>query len=699
MLRRGRYVVLVSLLLVVCGLPAGSWAQEKRAPVLVEVKRRPIMVEGKTFLPLRVLPRPFSNIYKEQDPAKGTVDENVPTFLPYYVYTRPEVKATGAEITGWYEVGSDNRGTVLGWMRAEDVMEWKQNMTLAYTHPEGRKPVLMFEKREALLDLIKAPSDQRKQRAEALYAAIQAKKLPADFPVRSVEPNGYVDISSQFYLLPILEFGEAGLDQYETRVLKLAAAVLKGGDAREQSTLKGNTTYLDQAVSSNLDIETLKKLETDIVFVIDMTASMEPWINATLDAVKNIALVITKDTAIRQSVHFGLWGYRDSLDNPGIEFLTKNFTPTLQPVDAFAPILQGVHEATVSSGNFDEDVFSGVNDAMTKTAWTDKALRFIVLVGDAPSHALGDRWNYSGLSAETLRQFANDHSVYIFALHAKYPDPRLASLHEQAEKQFRTLTTNKGTTDAAYFTMDTPDMNAFAQAARQIADRLVQDIAAAKKGQVPTAAAVTTPGSAQPSLVEKMASSVGHAALVEWLGRATEAKAPRDIIAWAVDKDLFDPALQSMEVRLLINKREIDELRKVLQDVMAAGRKGQIGGEDFFKVLQTTAATVARGEQSRIRQAQSMAELVPDFLQGLPYKSQLMALTNDLWASWSTDQQDDFLKGIEAKISQYAAIHDMPDKPTVCLDATSLVACSYGCDDGRIGPTHCAVIGVVLGDR
>jgi len=42
--------------------------------------------------------------------------------------------------------------------------------------------------------------------------------------------------------------------------------------------------------------------------------------------------VITKDAAIRQSVHFGLWGYRDSLDNPGIEFLTKNFTPTLQPV-------------------------------------------------------------------------------------------------------------------------------------------------------------------------------------------------------------------------------------------------------------------------------------------------------------------------------------------------------------------------------
>src|SRR5215470_13095157 len=177
----GRYLTMVGLLLVVCGLPSGSWAQDKRAPVMVEVKRRPVMIEGKTFLPLRVLARPFSNIYKEPDAAKGTVEENVPTFQAYYVYTRPEVKASETEITGWYEVGSDNRGTVLGWMRAEDVLEWKQNMSLAYTHPEGRKPVLMFETREALLDLVKAPSDQRQQRAEALYATIDsAQTLPPD---------------------------------------------------------------------------------------------------------------------------------------------------------------------------------------------------------------------------------------------------------------------------------------------------------------------------------------------------------------------------------------------------------------------------------------------------------------------------------------------------------------------------------------
>src|SRR2546425_7144927 len=36
---------------------------------------------------------------------------------------------------------------------------------------------------------------------------------------------------------------------------------------------------------------------------------------------------------------------------------------------------------------------------------------------------------------------------------------------------------------------------------------------------------------------------------------------------------------------------------------------------------------------------------------------------------------------------------------TVCLDVTPLVASSYGYDNGRIGPTHCALIGDAPGDR
>jgi serine/threonine-protein kinase PpkA len=96
------------------------------------------------------------------------------------------------------------------------------------------------------------------------------------------------------------------------------------------------------------------------MFVMDMTCSMQPYIDATLQVIKNMALSITKDADTRASVSFGLWGYRDSPDIPGLEFLTKNFTPELQPVDQFEATLSGVKAALVGSEDYAEDVFSGV---------------------------------------------------------------------------------------------------------------------------------------------------------------------------------------------------------------------------------------------------------------------------------------------------------------------------------------------------
>ncbi len=152
------------------------------------------------------------------------------------------------------------------------------------------------------------------------------------------------------------------------------------------------------------------------------------------------------------------------------------------------------------------------------------------------------------------------------------------------------------------------------------------------------------------------------AAMVEWVGKQTGAKAPRDIVAWATDKDLVTPEIQAMEVRLLINKRQLDSLNTILKEVMAAGRRGQIGGEDFFTALQATSAAASR-DPNLIKNAKTMADtgLIPEFLSGLPYQSRLMSMNNDLWMSWSVDEQDEFLNELDAKIQAYRSIHDRPE--------------------------------------
>jgi hypothetical protein len=161
--------------------------------------------------------------------------------------------------------------------------------------------------------------------------------------------------------------------------------------------------------------------------------------------------------------------------------------------------------------------------------------------------------------------------------------------------------------------------------------------------------------------MRKLAVDMGYAALVEWVGRETQAKAPRDIIAWAVDKDLLDPSMPSMEVRVLLNKRQLDSLSKVLQDVIAAGRLGRKEGKDFFTALQAIPSIASR-DPDQISNATYLAEsgFIPDFLRDLPYKSDLMTMSNDLWASWSDDKQNASLRHWESLIALYTKFHNTP---------------------------------------
>ena len=669
---------------------------------LAQQKREPIKLEGKQSLILRILTRPFSNVYKEKDNSKGTVMENVASFQSFFVYTKP----TPEDIElgdAWYEVGIDDRGTVVGWMRYDDVFEWKQTMCLAYTHPEGRKPVLMFEKRNRLKDIIEASSDDRIKNAEELYTTIDSKDIPQDFPVISIEPKKAVDISEQFYLLPILDFQTIEIDDREGRLVKFAAVTGGGQDARTKSDIRVDKNYLNDAIgeSTRMDEEILKQLTVDLVWVMDTTVSMRPHIAQTLEVVNNASTQITKDKELAESIHFGIWGYRDNVqDIPDIGYNTKNYSSELQTIDKFKDTLAMVKVTTTDSVDYEEDMFSGMNDAINSTKWTPGAMRLIVLVGDAPSHELGHEWNLSKSDENTLHELAKNNTIYVVAVHIK--EPRASRYHETAEAQFLTLSRNEGLGgESAYYDIPADNIEAFHRVTAEFVAKISKLVYTAKKGTMyadttakpktggemafmneadasgdqtnpkhSTSAKQEVPKGEMAFLQEaetitasgEQFDSVIKAALVKWIGKMSEAKSPSDIVAWAVDKDLVEPAIQSMEVRLLINKRQLDSLKTVLSDVMSAGRRGQIGGEDFFDALQATAATAAR-DPDKIINAKAMAQtdLIPEFLVGLPYKSRLMDMNNELWSSWSVDEQDEFLNELDARIQAYLSIHDTPE--------------------------------------
>lgn len=723
MILRKRTVLLSALIIALFSVPINAMSQADQGE-----KRKPLKIEGKNVLPLRVLSRAFSNIYKGPDITGETVEENVPAFQSFYVYTK-KGSTSDLETLNWYEVGTDNRGTVVGWMTSDDVFEWKQTMCLSYTHPEGRNPVLMFDKKKGLEKITKMPADLRTKEVEKLYSDINQGNIPPDFPVLTVEPKMAVDISKEFYLLPILAFDEIELNNREARILQLAAVTKSEAKARESSDIRINKDFLESAVkdSTEVDAKTLEKLAIDIVWVMDTTNSMMPYITQTVKVVEDASKRISSNPEISKSVNFGIWGYRDSMDIAGIGYNVKNYTSELQNIDQFIPTLKTVDVTSSGSQGYAEDAFSGVYGAVDQTNWTPGSIKVVVLVADAPSHEVGHKWNASGQSQGTLRTIADDRQITIFSIHLK--DPKAEKYHATAEEQFQALSINKGTGDqAAYSSVASDDLPGFEQATIGVTDTIItllEGISNIKKNDnkvavndqksplaedvaqeegkpttsdfdvtIPQETPTTNSSKAAPVVISEnipvksteianldlfeetnaaveedaepssseLAKSAMKAAFVEWIGSQSGAQAPRDVVAWVTDKDMLDTDIQSLEVRLLVNKRQLDSLRETLSAILMAGRQGQISGDDFFSSLQAASATTAR-DPDMIKRAKSLAQtgLVPEFLAGLPYTSRIMDMNSELWGSWSIDEQDMFLADLEARIMAYETIHDGPE--------------------------------------
>jgi len=613
--------------------------------------RKPVLINGKKSLPLRVITRPFANIYKRPDQKSKIVEENVQVFKSFFVYTKPENDYYSVTPKGWYEVGNNKKGKILGWMKADDVMEWKQTMCLSFEHPNNRDPVLMFGDFVALRDLVNSSSDKRIKAVKFLYKTIKSKKIPKDFPIVSIEPEDAVSIQKQFYLLPVLEYKEMEIDEREANLLKIASAT-KSERGKKYLSEMVNTSEQETA-------EKLKKLKIDVVYIIDMTKSMQRFLDLTILAVNNISLKLSQSSLAAKDIRFGLWGYRDSIQVPGIEFVTRNYTEVLLHMKEFQEKLRGLKVAKVKTKGYAEDVFTGMYDAMLKTNWNDNTLKVMILIGDAPGRTSDDNWNYSGQSAETIRQFADDNQMYIFAIHIK--NHRGADFWETNEEQFRILSQNKGLKhESSYWSVKSENSDAFSKASKTIAQELVYLLNNAKKGIMPKKSSFKT-GQKKDEVSQKVR-KLGYAALVEWIGKEKNVRAPKDITAWVIDKDLTNPMYQSLNVKLLITKQEIDSLQIVLKEIFEASRRAQYDGIKFFNALQSVSSAASRsGDQ--IKNAVNLTEtgLVPEFIQGLPYKSLIMCMNDDEWDSFSEDQQSAFITKIESRMKYYKTIHDTPD--------------------------------------
>ncbi len=160
----------------------------------------------------------------------------------------------------------------------------------------------------------------------------------------------------------------------------------------------------------------------DLVFVLDVTNSMTPYIEAAKETVRDISRRL-KDLEFQPDVALGLVAFRDH--DPASGFVTRHFDLESN-YDRFLQRISSLEAR--AGGDTPEAVYDGVYDALVKTSWRGRGLsaRAIVLIGDASAHEPGDPQNPRNISCGQLVELARQRHVKVFALapsdKASHPD-------------------------------------------------------------------------------------------------------------------------------------------------------------------------------------------------------------------------------------------------------------------------------------
>ena len=605
--------------------------------------QKPLLMPGKQALYQRVVTVPGASLVDQ--PGDTRAARPVIPFSVFYVYERRE--RNGAP---WLLLGSDRHGTLAGWLPAKDAIEWNQGLTLVFRDPAGHDRVLLFRDRDSLEQLVREPDPAAWRR---LYEQAVSGELEPGSPVIAMQPEGYVDIREDFYLVPILDYRETWLGSEKARLLKIASVPL----VEAQEPPSGPAAADDPAEA---------EYSAGIVFVIDASLSMDEYIERTRQAVNKIYDQLGDSDQLGK-VSFGLVAFRDNVGAvPGLDFVVRTYV-SLEEGTNPGIFLQKVAElkaATVSSRDFREDAYAGVREAIEGMNWSGHEARFVVLVTDAGAREGDDPLASTGLSTEALRQLALDNGVALFVLHLLTPS-EMAD-HERAAAQYRRLSDYPGI-GSLYYGVPTGDVAEFGQVVDALSQQLVRLVAQGEaKEPAPDEVPPPTPQLAE---LQTKVAKLGYALRMQYLQKG-QGGIPRVFDAWMVDRDPADPARRTVEVRVLLTRDQLSDLHDVLRQVLARAEEGLLSPQNFLDELKSLAATVSRDPERLGRttattagEGSSLADmgLIGDYIEGLPYKGEVMNLSLEDWHNWPARRQIEFLRGLEEKIAYYRALHDNTD--------------------------------------
>ena len=621
-------------------LTVGAIACVFHFPVLAQDNtERPLLMPGKRTLYQRALANPGSRLYAQ--PSLDAAAQPVIPFTVFYVYGRKALNDSK-----WARVGSDSHGSVRGWIQEDNLIPWHQALTVTFKASKNIDRVLLFRDRKSLKRLVEKKDLKTYAR---LYQEAVLGTLSPDSPVIAIQPEANIDIEHDFYLVPIKRHEDTYLGTERARLLQVASVPLESAaPAAPMDTAPGDKapTY-----------------RSGIVFVIDSTQSMRPYIERTREVVRKVYDTIDA-AGLSDQVSFGLTSYRDDLGRaPKSEFLVRNFVSLKEggePQRFFSQV-QTLDAATTSNADFIEDAFAGIKSAIEANPWDDFDARNIVLVTDAGAREANDAFSSTRLGVDEIRQLAQDRGIAIWVLHLR--TPRGAKNHRKAERQYKRLSEYPGIGDL-YYGVGMGKVEDFGRVLQTLADQLAEQVGKVAKGDAALPPEHESEGQGDLVAFKEKVAKLGYALQMRYLRKVKGERPPAVFDAWLVDRDFKDPKRSSIEVRVLMSRDQLSDLRNGLQQALDLAEEGVLSPRNFINELKSMAARLSRDPKTVGDDAGlSLAELgyLNEYVEDLPYVSEVTGLSLADWEEWPAERQVDFVSRLESKISYYQALHDHTD--------------------------------------
>ncbi|MDT4833117.1 hypothetical protein FQZ97_667050 [compost metagenome] len=458
----------------------------------------------------------------------------------------------------------------------------------------------------------------------------------------ALEPGDSAVPQDSFYLLPIFQSRES-FDASGQPVQLLNVASIDPGDTPQ---VKGE---------GGAPVAGGDRFRTGIVLVVDTSVSMQPYIDRVNRVVQGLQQQIASQGDL-DSVSFGLVGFRSNVEKtPGLEYVTQTLVTLEEGRDPrrFVELASQVRATDVSSHSFNEDAFAGVMEAVENMDWTPYAGRMILLITDAGALRKNDPLGRTQMNEAEVREAALAKRIRLFALHLRTPAGR--NNHGFAEQQYRSLTADSNPRIAdLYVPVADGGVDRFGDTVAEIGSVIASLVHEARNDRLPS-----LPPLREGASVAAKTTAVGYAMHMDFLGRRSAARTPQLVTAWTADRDLTNPSLPAFQVCVLLSKLQLNELQQSLKLIVEAARRTQTSPKDFFQEIASASAHMSR-DPTRLTRGSNLLQsgVLGEYLEGLPYRSKSLNMTQELWLSLSVAEQEDFIDELESKIRLYETFHN-----------------------------------------